>query len=150
MKSERLRNLVIALPVMGSMARSGRLAVSFVWVILGIPTPLAPAAHAQTRPAIELERAISKEQVDGDLKTAMAVYQKIGGDQSAPRDVRAKASLHLAGCYQRLSQMQCGHRSMNGSCATSPSSGLTRTWRAIDYAEMDRAAHAQAKHLNAA
>ncbi|HWY04622.1 MAG TPA: hypothetical protein VNX60_13185, partial [Candidatus Acidoferrum sp.] len=85
MKSERLQNLVIALPVMGSMALSGRLAVSFVWAILGIASPLlAPAAHAQTRPAIELERAIAKEQVDGDLKTAMAVYQKIGGDQSAP------------------------------------------------------------------
>jgi len=85
MKAKRLRFLVIALHAMGSMAVTGRLAVSFVWAILGIGLPLpSPAAHAQTRPAIELERAIAKEQVDGDLKIAMAAYQKIGGDQSTP------------------------------------------------------------------
>ena len=59
---ERLQVLVIALPAMVSMAVTGRLAVSFVWAILGIGSPLpSPAAHAQTRPAIELERAIARK-----------------------------------------------------------------------------------------
>ena len=40
MKSERLRNLVIVLPAMGSMSLRGRLALSFVWAILGIASPL--------------------------------------------------------------------------------------------------------------
>jgi hypothetical protein len=45
---ERLQILVIALPAMGSMAVTGRLAVSFVWAILGIGLPLpSPAAHAR-------------------------------------------------------------------------------------------------------
>ncbi len=65
---------------------------------------LVPAAFAQTRPAVELEGAIAKEQVDGDLKSAIGIYQKIAADDSAPRDVRAKALLHLAGCYEKLGQ----------------------------------------------
>ncbi len=65
---------------------------------------LTPFMTAQTKPAIELEGAIAKEQVDGDLKAAIASYQKISSDPSAPRDVRAKALLHLAGCYEKLGQ----------------------------------------------
>jgi hypothetical protein len=63
-----------------------------------------PAVFAQTRPAVELEGAIAKEQVDGDLKTAIAIYQEIAADTSAPRDVRAKALLHLVRCYEKLGQ----------------------------------------------
>ena len=44
---------------------------------------------------------MTKEQVDGDIKTAIAAYQKIAADKSAPREVRAKALLHLAGCYEK-------------------------------------------------
>ena len=46
---------------------------------------LALVAFAQTRPAIELERAITKEEVDGDLKAAVAAYQNIATDKSARR-----------------------------------------------------------------
>lgn len=67
---------------------------------------LSPSAFVQTRPAVELEGAIAKEQVDGDLKTAIASYQKISGNSSTPRDVRAKALLHLENCYEKLGQQQ--------------------------------------------
>ncbi len=63
---------------------------------------LAPAAFAQTKPAVDLEAAIAKEQVDGDLATAIAAYRKIAANTSASRDVRSKALLHLAGCYEKL------------------------------------------------
>jgi len=53
-------------------------------------------------PGVKLEAGIAKEEVDGDLKSAMEVYQKIAADSSAPRDVRAKALLRLAGCYEKL------------------------------------------------
>jgi hypothetical protein len=65
---------------------------------------LATQLLAQTRPAVELEGAIAKEQVDGDLKTAIAIYQKIAADTSAPRGIRARALLHLARCYEKLGQ----------------------------------------------
>lgn len=61
---------------------------------------------AQNRPAVELEGAIAREQVSGDLKAAIAAYQKISTDTSAPRDVRAKALLHLATCYEKLGRQQ--------------------------------------------
>jgi hypothetical protein len=124
MKAKRLQILVIALPAMGSMALSGRLAVSFVWAILGIGSPLlSPAAHAQTRPAIEPGRAIAKEQVDGDLKTAKAwrtmgdshrharyrgPRRRLGGLES-PRWQRAgRHTLLVAG--QRPHRLRCVQR----------------------------------------
>jgi hypothetical protein len=33
---------------------------------------------------------------------AIPVFESISNDQSAPRDVRAKALLRLAGCYEKL------------------------------------------------
>jgi Tol biopolymer transport system component len=65
----------------------------------------APPAFAQTAPVgagVRLEDGIEKEDVDGDLKSAMEIYQKIAADTSAPRDVRAKALLRLAGCDEKL------------------------------------------------
>jgi len=73
--------------------------IAFVLLLLQV-------ASAQTRPAVELEGAIAKEQVSGDLKAAVSSYQKIAAESSAPRDVRAKALLHLAGCYEKLGQQQ--------------------------------------------
>ncbi|SPF52993.1 exported hypothetical protein [Candidatus Sulfopaludibacter sp. SbA4] len=107
MKSEKLENIAIALVAMGTVAVTGALTFSFAWLFMGLATQfLTPVAFAQTRPAVELEAAIAKEQVDGDLKTAMAAFQKIAANSSASRDVRAKALLHLAGCYEKQGQQQ--------------------------------------------
>jgi hypothetical protein len=43
-----------------------------------------------------------RNMTDGDLKAAIAAYQKIAGNAAAPRDVRARALLQLAGCYEKL------------------------------------------------
>jgi hypothetical protein len=51
-----------------------------------------------TNAGVRLEEGIAKEETDGDLKSAMAVYQRIAADSTAPREVRAKALLRLAGC----------------------------------------------------
>jgi WD40 repeat protein len=89
-RSEKKESIAVAVVGLGAMA----------WLLL------APGAFAQTqtKPAVELEAAIAKEQVNGDLKSAIAAYQKIAANNSAPRDVRAKALLHLAGCYEKLGQ----------------------------------------------
>jgi len=66
---------------------------------------LAKPAVAQSTPVaagVRLEAGIEKEDVDGDLKSAMDIYQKIAADTSAPREVRAKALLRLAGCDEKL------------------------------------------------
>jgi Tol biopolymer transport system component len=64
---------------------------------------------AQSSPigaGVLLESGIEKEDVDGDLKSAMDIYQKIAADNAAPREVRARALLRLAGCDEKL-----GHQS---------------------------------------
>ncbi len=65
---------------------------------------LVTVAHGQMRPGGELEGAIVKEQSDGDLKGAIDAYQRIAANVAASRDVRARALLQLAGCYERLGQ----------------------------------------------
>jgi WD40 repeat protein len=51
---------------------------------------------------VRLEAGIEKEDVDGDLQSAMDIYVKVASDTSAPRGVRAKALLRLAGCDEKL------------------------------------------------
>jgi WD40 repeat protein len=63
---------------------------------------IAPPMLAQTPAGVRLESGIAKEDVDGDLKSAIDIYQKIATDASASRDVRSKALLRLAGCYEKL------------------------------------------------
>jgi Tol biopolymer transport system component len=61
--------------------------------------------QAQQPPAeagVQLEAGIEKEEVIGDLKSAMEIYQRIAADNLASRDVRARALLRLAGCDEKL------------------------------------------------
>ncbi len=104
MKLERLENLALALTAVFSLLLCAT-AVLSIGILIGLLSQFAVMPlHAQTSPAVELQAAMTKEQVDGDLKTAIAAYQKIAADKAAPRDVRSKALLHLAGCYEKLGQ----------------------------------------------
>lgn len=73
-----------------------------VVIVGGVKTSMAQSRSPS--PAIVLQSGMEKEDVDGDLKGAMAVYQRIAGDSAAPRDVRAKALLRLAGCDEKLGE----------------------------------------------
>jgi len=104
MKFEKIENLALAFTAVFSTGLCVAAVMSIV-VPAGLLSELALVPlHAQATPAVELQAAMTKEQVDGDLKTAIAAYQKIAADKSAPRDVGAKALLHLAGCYEKLGQ----------------------------------------------
>jgi len=61
-------------------------------------------ADAQAPPSagVLLQAGIEKEEVDGDLKAAMEIYQNVAADNSASRDVRARALLRLAECDEKL------------------------------------------------
>ena len=128
MKSVKLEKLALALTAAFSILLSGVALVSMVvfGVLLSELTSLP--LHAQTSPAVALEAATKKEQVDGDLKTAIADYQKIAADKSAPRDVRAKALLHLAGCYEKLGQQAQGvYQQIVRDFADQPAAAQART-----------------------
>jgi Tol biopolymer transport system component len=104
MKFEKIENIALAFTAVFSILLGGTALIGIV-ILAGLLSEFAVAPlQAQTSPAVELQAAMTKEQVDGDLKTAVAAYQKIAADKSAPRDVRAKALLHLAGCYEKQGQ----------------------------------------------
>jgi hypothetical protein len=104
MKFAKVENIALAFTAVFSMLLAGAAVVSIIMLAALLSEFAVVPLHAQTRPAVELQAAMTKEQVDGDLKTAIAAYQKIAADKSAPRDVRAKSLLHLAGCYEKLGQ----------------------------------------------
>jgi Tol biopolymer transport system component len=102
----RRERLALAITPACSVALSGGVIASLIYLLLALASLMAARpAFAQTAPVgagVRLEAGIEKEDVDGDLKSAMDIYQKIAADTSAPRDVRAKALLRLAGCDEKL------------------------------------------------
>jgi Tol biopolymer transport system component len=64
----------------------------------------APSAKAQvsTSAGVLLQAGIEKEEIYGDLKSAMEIYQKVFSDTSASRDIRSTALLRIGGCDEKL------------------------------------------------
>ncbi len=60
------------------------------------------AAQKEQQSKLLLEQATKKELIDGDLKSAIEIYQQILNLQDAPRAVVAKALLHLGQCNEKL------------------------------------------------
>jgi Tol biopolymer transport system component len=71
-----------------------------IYVFYG--TPHARSESTQAPSGVELQAGIEKEEVDGDLKSAMEIFEKIAADNAASREVRARALLRLAGCEEKL------------------------------------------------
>ena len=91
--------------------------LAWIALILGAQL-LAPVAHGQMPPGGELEGAIAKEQADGDLKEAIDAYRRIAANVAAPCDVRARALLQLARCYEKLGQQAQSTRRRGVSVAS--------------------------------
>jgi Tol biopolymer transport system component len=69
----------------------------------GLVLPAASAGpQKEQQPKLLLEEAGKKELVDGDLKGAIEIYQKILALEDVPRASVARALLHLGQCYEKL------------------------------------------------
>jgi Tol biopolymer transport system component len=105
-RTSRIGRFVLACTSIGFLLMSGGVTACFLYLLQTMASlVLARPSTAQSAPVVagvRLEAGIEKEDVDGDLKSAMDIYQKIAADTSAPRDVRAKALLRLAGCDEKL------------------------------------------------
>ena len=64
------------------------------------------AGLAATDAAVDLEAAIRRETVRGDLKVAAESYRKIAARKDAPREVAARALLRLALVYRKQGDTQ--------------------------------------------
>jgi hypothetical protein len=85
---------------------SSGLIPALIYLLLAL-APLVAVRPGFSQPApvsagVRLQGGIEKEDVDGDLKSAMDIYGKIAVDNSVPREVRARALLRLAGCEEKL------------------------------------------------
>ena len=100
MNETRVENIAFMFTARGSLLFSGAAVTTLVYLLMALaPLVLVPPAFPQSTTAgVRLQAGIAKEDVDGDLKSAMEIYQKIADDRSAPRDVRSRALLRLAGC----------------------------------------------------
>ncbi len=104
--TSRMERVALACTSIGFLLMSGGVVACILYLLLTMASLvlIRPAAAQSTTASagVRLEAGIEKEDVDGDLKSAMDIYQKIAADASAPRDVRAKALLRLAGCDEKL------------------------------------------------
>src|ERR1700688_1739080 len=61
----------------------------------------------QKRPQdVDLQAAIRKESIDGDLNSAIKMYKAIAAKYKSDRAVTAQALVQMAGCYQKLGDAQ--------------------------------------------
>jgi Tol biopolymer transport system component len=97
---------VLAITAAISVALSTGVIGALLYLLIALGALISsPVTYAQAAPpvaGVQLQAGIEKENVDGDLNAAISIYQKIAADSSAPREVRAKALLRLAGCEEKL------------------------------------------------
>lgn len=109
----RMERSTLALATTCGLLLSGGVIACIIYLLLTLASlvigseviTLPAFAQSSTTPAgagVRLEAGVEKEEVEGDLPAAIAIYEKIAADVSAPRDVRAKALLRLAGCDEKL------------------------------------------------
>ena len=72
----------------------------FLCIVLILAVFIAPL-FSQT-PSQLFQQGLLKENGEGDLKAAVAIYEKIVGDETTDRSLRAKAQLHIGICYEKL------------------------------------------------
>jgi Tol biopolymer transport system component len=70
--------------------------------ILGVSVSQSGIARQAEDPGVLLRAAIEKEEVDGDLQGAIALYKQIVAKHSAQSAVAAKAQLRIGMCYEKL------------------------------------------------
>jgi Tol biopolymer transport system component len=70
--------------------------------ILGASVSIAGSGQKAEDPGVLLRAAIEKEEVDGDLQGAIALYREIVAKYSDRSAVAAKAQLRIGMCYEKL------------------------------------------------
>jgi hypothetical protein len=78
------------------------LALILLLAVAGIAAPQADADR-------QLEAAVHREMVMGDLTAAIGMYREIVAQAGTPRPVAARALLHLGQCQEKLGQRREAH-----------------------------------------
>ncbi len=81
--------------------RFRKIIVLFVACLLGTSALLLSQSAAAL-----FEQGLLKENAEGDLSGAIAVFSRVAGDKAADPSIRAKAQLHIGMCYEKLGQRE--------------------------------------------
>ncbi|MBN2029571.1 PD40 domain-containing protein [bacterium] len=71
-------------------------------LVLAVLFTVVYAVHGQQEADQRLQAGLYEEDVKGDLKTAIMIYEGIVSNANADRSIRAKAQLHIGMCYEKL------------------------------------------------
>ncbi len=74
----------------------------FLVAILAASAAIAGIAPQTEDPGVLLRAAIEKEEIDGDLQGAIALYKQIVAKHSNQSAIAAKAQLRIGMCYEKL------------------------------------------------
>src|SRR5512139_1563414 len=76
-------------------------------VVLLLACLLCAPVLLQSQSASALfEQALLKENAEGSLKEAIAIFSRIADDRTADPAIRARAQLHVGICYEKLGDAQ--------------------------------------------
>ena len=77
-----------------------RFCVAAIAAMLTVVSPAMPQKVSESE--LVFREALHKQQVEGDLASAIKLYQNLASSKTADRAVKAKALWQLAGCYEAL------------------------------------------------
>jgi Tol biopolymer transport system component len=80
-------------------------AILAVWILVFLAAALV-AGQKPNQADVQLKAAMSKELVDGDLKGAIELYQKIIATSGGNRNIVAQALVQMGQCYEKLGQKE--------------------------------------------
>src|SRR5262245_28903736 len=83
-----------------------RIARTLIGVGIGAVLALTTVPGAEFKAEVALRAALEQETIKGDLKGAIAQYQKIMAAYPQDRSVSARALLRIAECYEKLGQSE--------------------------------------------
>ena len=75
-------------------------------VVLAMALMIGVSAQGGAQNDKQFQAALHKEMVEGDLKGAIAEYQKVASRPGVGRELAATSLLHVAECYQKLGDVQ--------------------------------------------
>jgi hypothetical protein len=80
-------------------------AILAVWILVFLAAALV-AGQKPNQADVQLKAAMNKELVDGDLKGAIELYQKIIATSGGNRNIVAQALVQMGQCYEKLGQKE--------------------------------------------
>ena len=75
-------------------------------VVFAMMLVVASSVYAQQSAGVLLQSGLYKEDVNGDLEAAIAIYERVLKEFPKDRPVAAKALLHIGLCYEKLGKQE--------------------------------------------